>query len=206
MDNTSTPSRRSSRRATRSAPAEVAARSESPTSAISALTDSSTRQQIEDRNNLSLAQLSNVASLLVIERPLPVLTAIEEENAYDMRAYNENPGAEDSEEEDKAGDEEEKIDEDDDVDGGTALMLDALFAAEDTAIPSEEIVEGMEAGNDTDVWAYGAPPGWIPPGIPEGWKPNKPRGNQPKHFDSVDNPGGWSHFFLPSKVQKGSRG
>ena len=51
------------------APAEVAARAGSPTSAISALTDSTTaqqnRQRIEDRNNLTLRQLANVASPLV---------------------------------------------------------------------------------------------------------------------------------------------
>ena len=71
MDNATTPSRRSSRQTTRSVVVGVAARSGSPTSAISALTDTSAaaqqRQRIEDRNNLSLEQLGNVASPLVIE-------------------------------------------------------------------------------------------------------------------------------------------
>ena len=101
----STPTRTSARLRGQAPPNQVAARAESPTSAVSALTESTSAQQnrqqrLDDRMNLTLRQLANVASPLVEIGPPPRRpSALEEEQAYDFAAYDDNPGAADSENE-----------------------------------------------------------------------------------------------------------
>ena len=198
---------RSSRRRRGEAPDEVTARAESPSTAVSGLTESTPAGQraVEDRNNLTLQQLANVASPLVVERPLP-LTPLEAEAAFDRSAYHHNAGASDSEHAPESEDEDD-VDIDEAEDSGRRNILDALNAMEDRAaaeIPENEEVAGVTnaPANESNVWAFGAPAGWVPPQIPDGWKPNKARGSQPKNFDEVDNPGGWSEFSYQARFSK----
>ena len=164
MTDNSTPASRYSQRQFREAPVEVAARSESPTSAISALTKSTSAQRIrerrEDCNRLTVNQLANVASPVIIERAIPryAPTALEVEEAYDFACRAKQGGASDSESDGKSesGDEADH--------GRERVILDAAFAAEverAAEIPEDDVT-GVKVETE-EAWAYGAPPGWKPP-------------------------------------------
>lgn len=208
MSNETPPASRTSRRIRGQAPAEVAARAGSPTSAISGLTESTSvqnnRSRIEDRMHLTLAQLANIASPLAIDRSNPALTAAEEENAYDNVAYSENPGASDSEDDNEIDPRKIQLDDDDDADLDR-VALEALFAAEDNAaamIPEDDPVAEVKLESTAEEpWCYGAPSGWLPTQIPDGWEPKK-RDGAPDSFDSIDNPGGWSKFSYQARFKK----
>lgn len=208
MPSSSTTNRRTRRQRLGEPPAEVAARSESPTSAISALTNSNSAQRLrdrnEDRNNLTLFQLSNVASPVLPARARAYnQDALDEEQAYDKAAYEENAGAGDSDEEDP---QEESVDEN--PDKVEQVKLEALFEAEAKAAAElpPEYVESGTADHPNGVWCYGSPPGWTPPGPPDGWAPTKARGGEPENFKDINNPGGWSSFsYQPKPEVKGGK-
>ena len=205
MADTNTPliTRRQSRRTRGETPEEVSARAQSPTSAVSALTDSTSQAQRirrEDRDRLTLFQLSNVASPVQPPNNRQELNPIDEENLYDRNCYAENAGASDSEAE------EDDDDDDEEDDCAEKKMLDDMFAAEDNKAVDPEAEQApvgvMKSETDNEQWEYGAPPGWQPPAPPETWKPNKPRNGQPTgHFSTLDNPGGWSQYSFQPRFE-----
>ena len=206
MSHTGATPTRSSRRQRREAPLEVSARAGSPTWAISALTDGSSAQRLrerrEDRDRLTLAQLGNVASPVVIERAIPryAPSALEEEEMYDMARRAEQAGASDSESDGESVADERNEDRE-------KIILDAAFAAEEekaALIPDEEVA-GLKSETD-EPWAYGAPVGWKPPGPPDSWQPNKPRNGEPEDWNTIDNPGGWSKYSFQAKHKYEKKG
>jgi len=115
------------------------------------------------------------------------------EVVFDQRAYDENAGASDSEDEDSIG----------------VPMEDLLDRQQHLAESLAALVDDMEAigetinnhNNEAAVPACtlsGAPAGWMPPSAPEGWKPETRVSKQPA-FKDIDNPGNWSEYTYRPK-------
>ena len=199
--NARTPSRSSAE----DVPGEV--RGNSQGSAISTLSGSaSVVRRVEQRNELTLLQLSNVESPVVgtpDTTPALPLGPLAEEDALDSRYYNENAGASDSEEE---------IDDDDIRIHGTELMNDQHIAKEDNRV-AQALLEDFilaakeeEGTEEEQPWCFGAPLGWKPPSAPEGWQIPAPKINkgEPENFNAIDNPGGWCSYTYQAKFKKGT--
>lgn len=154
-------------------------------------------RRIEERDNVSLFQLANIPS------PVQQRNHNQEEDEYDRRCYEENPGAPDSEEEPDVQDAVNN----DVIDAAHPSTHDRAVSAEVTEAANlfgyVEVKE--EAGTQPDVepFCWGAPKGWHPPFAPNDWKPTAPKSDEPK-FEDVDNPGGWSDFnFRPTFNMRG---
>lgn len=182
-------------------------------SGVSALTEStsSNRRRVEERNALTLFQLSNVASPLAPSSD-PALSPLEEEFAYDCRCYKENAGASDSEDED----EDDGFPSGDDDIHDRATLSDQNLAAEDNRVAETLLEDFVAAADDDDShaeeesmpWCHGAPIGWKPPKAPSNWTipAAKVDKGEPASFDLVDNPGGWSDYTYVAKFKQNKSG
>ena len=162
----------------------------------------SVARRVEERNDLTLFQLSNVASpLAAANNDLPTDPSLyqyagplDEEEAYDNGCYNENGGASDSEDE---PDSDIRVHE-------TERMADRHITEEDHRVAQtllEDFIAALnEPEEEEEPWCHGAPPGWKPVAAPENWQPAAPKVNkgEPESFDLIDNPGDWcSYTFQP---------
>lgn len=161
-----------------------------PSSGISGLTtvtesSPTTRRHIEDRSTVSLFQLSNLPDSPQKRRQDPS----EEEDDYDAKCYEENAGAEDSEEEDEV-----QVN-----DGKRGFPTDDDHEHEQAAHLNDYTEIKKEPGLN-EQFCYGAPIGWKPPtDPPKDWKERKRNAQKGEpEFNKVDNPGNWSSFaFQP---------
>jgi len=148
-----------------------------------------TRRRINERSNITLFQLSNVPS------PLQQRDHHAEDEEYNRRCFEENCGADDSEEE---------PDVQDDVDREKAFhptLQDRNISEEDKVDVSLNAFVQIktEPGTGEEAWCFGAPVGWTPTVAPDDWKPSKKKAGEPE-FVTVDNPGGWTEFTYRPKV------
>ena len=168
----------------------------SPRSQVSEISTPTTHRG-DDGALATLAVLASTRVSAIPPRrrpPTRASTALEEEEEYDRRCYAENPGAEDSE------------DEDDEVaDAAFQSQMERNQHEEDNLVALDDDAEII--GSNTTISLEGAPEGWFPPGAPEDWTPNAPRiaRGEPASFADVDNPGGWSSFTFQPKFDKASK-
>jgi len=134
---------------------------------------------------VSLFQLSNLPDSPQKRRQDPS----EEEDDYDAKCYEENAGAEDSEEEDEV-----QVN-----DGKRGFPTDDDHEHEQAAHLNDYTEIKKEPGLN-EQFCYGAPIGWKPPtDPPKDWKERKRNAQKGEpEFNKVDNPGNWSSFaFQP---------
>ena len=167
-----------------------------------------------------------VLSELAVNDSSPVkrLSAADEEDELEALAYADNPGAEDSEdEEDLVGDinsrlleaqteRQDHAHEDAEVATEFARYLgqyqDSLKAeAEDRASEQELNANVLNILNQQEIFNHdripGAPLSWNAPTAPKDWQPAAPRTDrgQPATFGEVDNPGNWGEFTFKPKFE-----
>mgnify|MGYP000334591511 CR=1 FL=1 len=148
-------------------------------------------RRVQERSELTLFQLSNVAS------SLKDVDATEEEALYDLHC-RENGGASDSE------DKPDVVGAVDDEDPALPTLEDKNMsderkeAAELNGFISVTVKEEPGGG---DPWCWGAPVGWKPPEAPSKWKLPKLKAGVPK-FNKVDNPGNWSKYSFQPHCKK----
>jgi len=143
----------------------------------------------------------------------------DEELEYDLQAYRDHPGAEDSEIEcddddnlmgayaEAAADRQLHDEEEEAAKLDTFVDIVASYQEEIRLQTEAEIIVKKEEDELSQVVAIpGAPSGWKPPSAPEDWQPSKVRahtGEPDIAFADVDNPGGWSRFcFRPKYLTK----
>ena len=137
----------------------------------------------------------------------------EEERWYESQIRLDNPGADDSDEEDEEdlalASNEAKIERqlhDDDI--LRAVELDCAAWADYVASYHGEM--DLERAThaaaqlipSTAIFVHGSPPGWVPPSAPNDWvrpppKTTKKEPNVP--FEEIDNPGNWSEYCFRPK-------
>ena len=208
----------------------VADRSDSPVSGITTPSTGTSRRQnastslpaqqrtdVERIDDLPLGDLANEELAAVFSPLKRLMTAMEEEDQHDRRAYEDNPGAEDSEDEDGGANialagyeaaEERKLHEDE-------MAPDPINSAEaDFAEYVEEFARGIRfeeeerlaADEIFDSGIPGAPLGWRPPCAPDNWNPTKQKKDKGEpNFSDVDNPGGWDKFVYRPTFAKRKR-
>jgi len=115
------------------------------------------------------------------------------EVVYDQRAYDENAGASDSEDDDSIG-----VAMDDLLDRQQHLAESLAALVDDIEAIGETVNNNNNATAAPVCTLLGAPAGWIPPCAPDGWKPEARVRNQPE-FKDIDNPGNWSEFTFRPK-------
>jgi len=115
------------------------------------------------------------------------------EVVFDQRAYDENAGASDSEEEASVGvPMDELLDRQQHLAESLAALVDDMEAI-------GEIINNNNNEPAVPVCTLPGPPaGWIPPSAPEGWKPERRVSKQPA-FKDIDNPGNWSEHTYRHK-------
>jgi hypothetical protein len=160
-------------------------------------TTATQRDALHRVNNLTIAALASDEPIT----PVRLLGSMEQEELLDELAMEQNPGADDSE------------DEEADPEVGFSLassmhaaVLDrAAHALEGHTALEDEFIVGLrlEFGLDDPVDIPGAPPGWKRPATPSDWSAPAPKTNlgEPP-FKDLDNPGGWSKFVYRPKFKK----
>ena len=186
---------------------------ESPSSAdgVSTLTTPNRSHQqrhgARDRERIDDLPLADLAADNPIS-PLERMDAIQEEDQYDAVLYQENPGADDSEDEDETGmgvlnaalvDAQAERREETEASAGinfAKYLEDYNRQLQEQKEEADLANNAAENNNNNDI--PGAPVGWKRPGPKPGWKPLEPKHGQPP-FAEVDNPGGWSEFTYRPK-------
>ena len=191
----------------------VVDRSSSPVSAMttpSSRSSSNRRRDVERINELPLDQLTNN-----VFSPVKRLDPSEEEERYDRAAYDMNPGADDSEDEEevqicaaflKAAADRREHEADNEVvytDFGEYISSYNEKLIEEAELERQEAEIGNQPHQEE---LAGAPAGWKKPGPPTGWTPPAPKvaKGEPAEFASVDNPGKWSQYTFYPRFAKGS--
>lgn len=176
----------------------------SPESGVSSFLSTPSTSQTQRRNleRVNAATLADLAADTPIT-PVRLMHIADEEERLDELAIENNPGADDSEDED-------------DTDPNTGNNLAAAFNAAaldrtehdiDNATALEDaFVIGLleDFGLRTQPAIPGAPLGWKPPSAPDGWQrpaPKTARGEP--EFDTLDNPGKWTDFVYRPRFETG---
>ena len=140
------------------------------------------------------------------EQPSPlrrlddVVLPTDYEEAFDRRAYADNAGASDSEDEEDIGmNANEVLDRQQHLADAMTALMDDIHAIGQQMNNNNN---NDDAGNVAPVLS-GAPAGWIPPMAPEGWRPStRDEASGEPAFETVDNPGDWTEYTYRPKFKE----